>query len=73
MRKELVALSFSEKIQILEKLRDQEKAIAAGGPRRAASPASSKLGRTITDMGRYTPHLDQRSEEEYITTYSKVA
>lgn len=31
MRKRLAALSFSEKIKILEKLRDREKAIAAAG------------------------------------------
>ena len=30
MRKKLASLSFSEKIAILEKLRDREKAIAAG-------------------------------------------
>jgi len=33
----LAALSFSEKIKILEKLRDREKAIAAAGLRRDAS------------------------------------
>jgi len=31
----LASLSFSEKIKILEKLRDREKAIAAAGLRRA--------------------------------------
>lgn len=31
----LAALSFSEKIKILERLRDREKAIAAAGLRRA--------------------------------------
>jgi hypothetical protein len=34
MRKRLAALSISEKIKILEKLRDREKAIAAAGMRR---------------------------------------
>ena len=34
MRQQLAALSFSEKIKILEKLRDREKAIAASGLRR---------------------------------------
>lgn len=33
-RKRLTALSFSEKVKILEKLRDREKAIAASGLRR---------------------------------------
>ena len=33
----LAALSFSEKIKILEKLRDREKAIAAAGLRRKMS------------------------------------
>lgn len=37
MRKRLAALSFSEKIKILEKLRDREKAIAAAGLRRTPS------------------------------------
>ena len=37
----LAALSFSEKIKILEKLRDREKAIAAAGLRRA-SPRAMK-------------------------------
>jgi hypothetical protein len=32
-RKELAALSVTEKLQILEKLRDREKAIAAAGLR----------------------------------------
>lgn len=34
MRKKLASLSFSEKIKILEKLRDREKALAAVGLRR---------------------------------------
>jgi hypothetical protein len=33
MRKQLAALSFTEKIKILEKLRDRSLAIAAAGPR----------------------------------------
>ena len=33
----MAALSFSEKIKILEKLRDREKAIAAAGLRRKTS------------------------------------
>jgi hypothetical protein len=34
MRSKLAALSFTEKIKILEKLRDRDKAIAAAGLRR---------------------------------------
>jgi hypothetical protein len=34
MRKRLASLSFSEKIQILEKLRDRSLAFAASGPRK---------------------------------------
>ncbi len=34
MRNRLTALSFSEKIKILEKLRDRDRAIAAAGLRR---------------------------------------
>ena len=41
MRKRLAALSFTEKIKILEKLRDREKAIAAAGLRRDASKSGS--------------------------------
>lgn len=37
MRKRLAALSFTEKIKILEKLRDRELAIAAAGLRRKMS------------------------------------
>jgi hypothetical protein len=37
MRKRLAALSFSEKIKILEKLRDRSLAIAAAGLRGKAS------------------------------------
>ena len=34
-RKRLASLSFSEKVKILEKLRDRSKAIAASRPKRA--------------------------------------
>lgn len=37
LQSRLAALSFSEKIKILEKLRDREKAIAASGLRRKSS------------------------------------
>lgn len=37
MRKRLAALSFSEKIKILEKLRDRSLAISAAGLRRGAA------------------------------------
>ncbi len=36
MRKRLTALTFSEKIKILEKLRDRDRTIAASGLRKAA-------------------------------------
>jgi hypothetical protein len=42
MRKKLASLSFSEKIRVLEKLRDREKAIAAAGLRRVASAAPDR-------------------------------
>ena len=37
LRKRLAALSFSEKIKILEKLRDRDKAISASGLRKGRS------------------------------------
>jgi len=37
MRKKLASLSFSQKIKILEKLRDRDRAIAAAGLRRRIS------------------------------------
>jgi hypothetical protein len=45
-RKELASLSFSEKIKILEKLRDRDRAIAAAGLRRKISKdtPSIKMG-----------------------------
>jgi hypothetical protein len=45
MRKRLAALSFSEKIKILEKLRDRSLAFAAAGPRRKAVKDSPQRGR----------------------------
>jgi len=48
MRKRLAALSFTEKIKILEKLRDREKAIAAAGLRRD----SPKTGSTQEEESR---------------------
>jgi hypothetical protein len=41
MRKKLAALSFTEKVKILEKLRDRELAIAAAGLRRKRTQAAS--------------------------------
>lgn len=38
MREKLASLSFTEKIKILAKLRDRDKAIAAAGLRRKAEP-----------------------------------
>jgi hypothetical protein len=42
MRKRLAALSFSEKIKVLEKLRDQSLSLAASGLRRRAGSGGSK-------------------------------
>jgi len=42
MRKELAALSFSEKLKILEKLRDRSLAIAASGLRRKKATVAQK-------------------------------
>ena len=42
MRTQLASLSFSEKIKILEKLRDRDRAIAASGLRKAARGARKK-------------------------------
>ena len=38
------ALSFSEKIKVLEKLRDREKAIAGSGLRKASEPKRTAHG-----------------------------
>jgi len=45
MRKRLAALSFSEKIQILERLRDRDRAIAAAGLRKAGRTADKTAAR----------------------------
>jgi hypothetical protein len=42
MRARLASLSFSEKIKILEKLRDRNQAIAASGLRQKAAGVSGK-------------------------------
>jgi hypothetical protein len=56
LRKKLAALSFSEKIRILEKLRDREKLIAAAGLRRngpeTASAANGKGTTSVVPPGR---------------------
>ena len=44
MRKRLAALSFSEKVKILEKLRDRSLALAASGLRRKKAPDSVDKG-----------------------------
>ena len=41
----MAKLSFTEKIKILEKLRDREKAIAAAGLRRDAAKPGSNRGK----------------------------
>ena len=43
-RKRIAALSFTEKIKILEKLRDRERAIAAAGLRRNGEKTPQKSG-----------------------------
>jgi hypothetical protein len=42
LRARLAALSFSEKVMILEKLRERDKAIAASGLKRKPGERSSK-------------------------------
>jgi len=42
LRKELAALSFTEKIAILEKLRDREKALTAAGVRKKQAPEKAR-------------------------------
>ncbi len=50
MRARLASLSFSEKIKILEKLRDRDQSIAASGLRRkATSQGRDKLGKSKED------------------------
>ena len=44
MRKRLAALSFSEKIKILEKLRDRSLALAASGRRKAERKGGQNCG-----------------------------
>ena len=45
MREKLAALSFSEKIKILEKLRDRSLALAAAGLRRKTGDAATQGSR----------------------------
>ena len=45
MRKRLASLSFSEKVKILEKLRDRNQAIAASGLRRKSATLDKKVDR----------------------------
>lgn len=51
MRKRLAALSFSEKIKILEKLRDREKAIAASGLRHRVDKKAGRSGEESMKSG----------------------
>lgn len=44
MRKKLAALSFTEKVKILEKLRDRSLAIAAAGLRKKPVKSGGKRG-----------------------------
>lgn len=43
-RKPLAALPFSEKLKILEKMRERDRAIAAAGLRKAARPKPTNEG-----------------------------
>lgn len=43
MRARLASLSFSEKIKLLEKLRDRDQVIAASGLRKKTQPRSGQL------------------------------
>jgi len=45
MRKRLASLSFSEKVKILEKLRDRSRALAASGLRRKSVTLDKKVDR----------------------------
>jgi hypothetical protein len=45
MRKRLAALSFSDKVKILERLRDRSLALAAAGLRRKAAKSRTDLQR----------------------------
>jgi hypothetical protein len=45
MRARLTSLTFSEKIKILEKLRERDQAIAASGLRRNAASARKKANK----------------------------
>lgn len=52
MRKKLAALSFSEKIKILGKLRDRDRAIAASGlRRRGATSRAAKEKAKVSSIG----------------------
>lgn len=43
MRKELAGLSFTEKVEILERLRDRSLAMAAAGPRHGTGEMAGKF------------------------------
>jgi hypothetical protein len=48
LRARMASLNFSEKIKILEKLRDREEAIAASGLRRKAKQVAAKGSKDIS-------------------------
>jgi hypothetical protein len=48
LRARMASLSFSEKIKILEKLRDRDQAIAASGLRRIPKQAGSRSTKDIS-------------------------
>jgi len=49
MRARLTSLSFTEKIKILEKLRDRDQAIAASGLRKKAKPQRGGTTERVKD------------------------
>lgn len=58
MRNELAALSFSEKVDILEKLRDRSLALAAAGPRREVERKElPRLRRVYCEHGALTKEI----------------
>lgn len=48
LRARMASLSFSDKIKILEKLRDREEAIVASGLRRKPKPTSDSRAKDIS-------------------------
>jgi len=51
MRKQLASLSFTEKVKILEKLRDRSLALAASGLRRTSPGEPTQAARQTSTKG----------------------